>query len=651
MEQVDNISKRRRGRPRKSSSQNKILAEQHSNYDDETFDVATSAVKALQAVERVTEDPDFMENMIENVGDNDDEEFQDNGIPSEDDDADTPLEEADDDETFEEEKPKRKVRKVKTETVTTLKKVTKTKTPINKNRIIRALKDLSAAKDKISRIYGTNETRLLELAKIKEGFEAYLFDFPEQHLQKPSEYYIPKITPSSQKNIYGQLHEKLVGNKWSLLSRQEADRKFKRRSEPLEVLIGDVQTTLDTSEKVEFPVFSNYERKGFVYNSGGMVTDIAWLSQDEVSDQYLAVAVSQYSDNPSNPELRSFNAVSHISSIQIFKMNSATFGFKKVQTILHNSGEIWNLKWHEGCKSDDSVGVLFFVSQDGCLKFIEASTNNSEEEEIILYDDIKTSISVPDNLITCYDFLSPSSVVCGFRDGNIGEFDILADSTVPSFFQKVHDTYVLNIVVAYSDYEKTSVASNSVDGTIFVFDPQDIKSTKTALDQRFRGSNTAPLVYNPQLYALVYSDGSNSVKAAIPRALFATHQLGATNATVTAISTSKCHPFDLCGGSDGSVYIENLIRRFLTGIKNISETHKNLRLWKWDYDQVNKNFRLNHHYETFKCTSAGSSKIAIDVHGINVTSIKWNENEKSGKFYAFSNSAGLLTIEKLDSVI
>ncbi|SMN19680.1 similar to Saccharomyces cerevisiae YDR362C TFC6 One of six subunits of RNA polymerase III transcription initiation factor complex (TFIIIC) [Maudiozyma saulgeensis] len=650
MEETDNIPKRRRGRPRKSSSQNKILAEQQSNYDDETFDVAASAVKALQAVETVDGDPDFMENMIESDGDNDDDEnFQDNG-PASEEDENMPIEVDDDNESLVEKKPKRKVRKIKTETPKRLKRVTKVKTTVNKNRIIRGLKDLSAAKDKINRIYGSNETRLLELAKVKEGFEAYLFDFPEKLLQNTSEYYIPKITPSGQRNIYDQLHNKLIENQRSSISRKEETAKFKLRSEPLEVLIGDIQTSLKTSEKVEFPVFSNYERKGFVYNVGGMITDIAWLSQDDETDQYLAVAVSQYLDKPSHAELRNFDAVSHVSSIQIFKMNPDTFGFEKIQTILHDSGEIWNLKWHDGYKSENSLGLLFFVCQDGCLKYIEISKKKSEKENVILYEDIITSISIPNNRITCFDFLSSSTVLCGFRDGNIAEFDILADSTIPSFYQKVHDTYVLNIAVAYSDYEKTAVATNSVDGTIFVFDLQDIKATKTTLDQRFRGSNTAPLVYSPLLYSLVYSDGSNSVKAAIPRALFGTHQLGPTNATVNTISTSKYHPFNLCGGSDGSVYIENLVRRLLTGIKNISETHRNLKLWKWDYDQVNKYFRLDHNYEVFKCTSTGSSKIAIDVHGINVTSIKWNENEKSGKFYAFSNSAGLLTIEKLDSV-
>ncbi|CDH08886.1 uncharacterized protein ZBAI_00669 [Zygosaccharomyces bailii ISA1307] len=44
-----------------------------------------------------------------------------------------------------------------------------------KGRVIRALKDLSSARDKLERIYGLNEEKLLRLAKVKEGFESSSF--------------------------------------------------------------------------------------------------------------------------------------------------------------------------------------------------------------------------------------------------------------------------------------------------------------------------------------------------------------------------------------------------------------------------------------------------------------------------------------------
>ena len=654
MKETSPVTRRRRA-PRKASSQNKSLVEDFAEDENDTYNVAESAVKAVQAVgEAGDSDPDFEEDKTKNIDEyKDDQSFENEDNMADELDEDViPIEvEEDDDDSFEEEKrPKKKARKATTKkTAKTVKKPTKAKSPVKKIRLVRALKDLSCAKDKICRIYGTDEDRLLELAKIKEGFEDYMFDFPEDRISNSSEYYIPKITPSGKKDVYHQFHSKVVNNKWSPISKTDYDRKFKLRDGPLEVQIGDVQSTINSFDKVEFPVFTNYERTGFVYNVGGMITDMAWLDQDEDDHQFLAVATSQYMEGPSSTELRTFNSVSHTSTIQLYRLNPGSLTFELMQTILHNGGETWNLKWHNGYTSSESLGLLFFVCQDGCVKYIDIPREISEENKIVLYEDIKTSISVPNNIITSFDFTSPATIICGFRDGYVAGFDILNDTSIPSFYEKVHESYIFNIAYAYSDYEMPIVATSSIDGNVFAFNPRDVAMTRTQVDQRFRGGNVAPMVYSPLLYSFVYSDGATTGRAVTPHGLFAAHQLGTMSGTLNSIATSKRHPFNLFAESDGSVHIDNLARRMLTGIRNMSDALKYCKLWKWDYDRIDKIYRLDHNYEVFKSSQVGPTKMRIDVPGINVTSIKWNETEKAGKFYAFSNAAGLLVIEKLDA--
>lgn len=641
MKSINNLNKRGKGRPRKVSSQNKTISDVTLPIEGNPFDVATSALEVLRETEG-TEESDFSEPEA-NADDNDDD--------FEADESDDIQIEVDDNDSLEVQAPKKKVRKIKTEKVSKIGNG-KSKTSVNKNKTIRSLKDLSSAKDKILRLYGSNEKRLLELAKIKEGYESFLFDFPESHLSQSSEYHIPKNIPCQSENIYDQFKHKLDENKFRTLSSMEdVEKIFKTRKYPLHVSLGDTNSILRTSEKLEFPVFENYRRKGLIYNIGGMVTDVAWLNRSNSNDQYLAVAVSQYFDEPSNVHLRNFDSSSHTSAIQIFKLEPNSLTFEKLQTIIHNYGDAWNLKWHEGYESQNSLGLLCFVCHDGSLKLLEVQNYSNKQEPLhLIYEEIKTSVSIPNNSITCFDFISSSVLICGFKNGYVAEFDILSDFKTPSVYQKIHDSYILSISTAFSNYEKIVVATTSVDGYLYVFDPDDIKTTKSSVGTRFRGNNMASIVYCAPLYAFVYSDGANSLRTVLPRASFAVHQVNSRDSTITSTNTSRLHPLTLSTTSDGSIYIDNITRRLLTGVKNVTNTHKSLRLWKWDYDQSSNVFRLDHNYQVSKSLSNEISKTRIDAHNICISCAKWNETEECGKFYAFANMAGLLTIEKLDSV-
>lgn len=521
-----------------------------------------------------------------------------------------------------------------------------------KNKIIRALKDISGARDKVERIYGLNKDKLLQLAKIKEGFESHLFDFPKSNIDYDSRFYVSNEPVCNKFQINDEM---FIGKEtqYTQIDQETLKALFKYREEPLNVIIGEIDSSLQNGDKLDFPVFENDKRKGLVYNSGALITDIAWLNKEPSPDtqehryQYLAISLSQYMDNPSDPHLEMFDKENHISCFEIVEFDPITLAFNKIQTILHNFGDTWNLKWHVGYNSDKNIGLLTFVAQDGSFKALQIRKAGERDSPVIMKcETASISISLSNSNITCFDYISPISIVCGFKNGYVAEFDIFDSNHVPSYYHKIHETFIISIVVVYSPFEPTTVGTLAVDGYFHVFDPRDIYGTKCTVS-RLRGSNIMPIVYVPQLSLLLFSDASNSLRTLTTKALFAPHNVISRESTVVSLGTAKFHPFSLTGTADGKIYIDNLSRKILTGIKNSTTIHKSLRLWGWDYDIQQKKYRLDHTYEVCRATNGEVNKVGIHPPGVSISAVKWNETIAGCKIYAFSNNAGLLTIESL----
>ena len=358
----------------------------------------------------------------------------------------------------------------------------------HKRRIIRGLKDLTSARDKIERIYGLNEQKLLGLAKVKEAFEGGPFDFDLQTIQKDSKYYVDFSPPCGKEDVTELIPLQDPGSK--VIQQSELQELFPYRETEIRLSIADLDTTIGTNQKIEFPVMPCGKRRGFVYNTGALVTDMAWLQREDIDDLYLAVAMSKHFGDPSDPKLRMFSKEEHISSVTIFHLEANALSFKKSQTLVHNFGEIWNLKWHNGYKSKDALGLLAACCQDGTVKFLKV--DHSQDYEIKFLEDAHLEISLPQAHISCFDFVSSTKVVCGFQNGNVAEFEL--GSNLPSYYRKVHDSYIICIVTAYSDYEDVVINTVSVDGFICAFNPKSIQTTKCTLT-RARGGNNTPAVY------------------------------------------------------------------------------------------------------------------------------------------------------------
>ncbi|SCU93201.1 LAMI_0E13564g1_1 [Lachancea mirantina] len=520
-----------------------------------------------------------------------------------------------------------------------IKALTPTSQLDSKRKLVRGLKDLTAARDKIERIYGLDEKKLLGLAKVKEGFEGGPFDFSIENVQPESKYYIDFAPPWKKNNPAGSL--RLQKLQMRPLDREDADKFFPKRNEQLNVVLQDTEVEMKTEDKVNFPLFSNGPRPGFLYNTGCLVTDMAWHRKD--NDTFLALSLSKFWEDASDPHLGFFSPEIHESSIEIFKVDPASFSFTKVHTILHRFGDSWNLKWHSGYNKPGVLGLLGAVCQDGSVKFWDIKI--SEDAQILMYENASITISIPEARISCYDYLSDSTIVCGFHNGYMSEFELNSPSR-PSFYYKMHDSYVLSIATGYSEYEDTCICTLSVDGYVYAYNRKDVRGSKCTVS-RARGGNNTPLVYSPLVYCMTLSDGVNSVKSFPPRAIFATHQICQHDNTVSSLASSHVHPFLLSGSANGSLVIDNLVRRLLTGIKNNNTVHKSARLWQWNFSVKDEKFRLNPNYEVQRFSVNEVSKVNIDPQGININCVKWCEHFETGKLYSFVNNAGLLVVTEL----
>lgn len=546
------------------------------------------------------------------------------------------------------------MRKPKKSKITNIGKKPVVSTLERKCRIIRSSKDLSSARDKIERIYGLNKDKLLGLAKIKQGFEACMFDFPEADIQPDSIYWLGtcKACQKSVTKEETKIVEKMIlsedKSEFEDMSDEQYRALFKIDVNAIDISIANTGFTLSAGQRSEFPVLPDYQRHGFVFNTGAFVTDMAWLPKRKNSEeQYLAVALSQYNQSASDYHLRMFERETHISCIHIYEFNPESLNFKKQYDIIHSFGEIWDLKWHEGVDVlQSNLGLLMFASQSGYVKGLLLP--HSIKGKKVLCKRASIDIGMANNDITTFDFLSVGRIICGFKNGYVAEFD-LSDTKnymAPSFYSQVHSSYITTIVVAHSTYESEVVGTLSVDGYFYLFNPKDIFTTKTTVI-RFRGGNLFPAVYIPQLYAFIFADGANCLRNVVPRAAFSTQTVSSTETNISAIASSVLHPMVLYGTSSGSLYVTNAARKLLTGTKNGTAGGRALRLWQWDYNPQTGSYRLDQNYRVDDTNGSEMTRMEIDAPGVNISCVKWNETPETGKFYCFANSAGLITVERI----
>ncbi len=570
----------------------------------------------------------FADPSAQNGADSDgDEEVKDADLHESDNDDDDVLEDGDDepidedvteDETIAEETPKAKAKSKKapkTKKSTTPQPENGNNTPVKE---IRLTKHITNLKEKFYRFYGANEDKLVEVLKLRRTWESSMFDFPSSQLKE----YIPSVTIKD-----------VPKAKFTELSKEQFNEKF-----PLERSI-NFSYNENPSETIA-PGGIAPNQRAQVINTGGLVTDIAWLSHgSETAEQILAVAVSDISDTAIAPEFSLLGYKNYKSGFLIYSLDTQTYTLTLIKAVIHNWGNSWDLQW----KNHRGMGVLSAVFNDGKVRLIHF---DYEDEKDVSYTEITEpsfEYELPNMKITSYDWLG-DKIICGTESGYVAEF-VLGDK-VPSYVHHIQSGYIFSIRSAESKYDETMILTSCADGSCALMSTKDFQSTKVITPKT--KSISKSIAYSRQLYSFVQLDAQYSAKLTLLRSLFVVTSVVKHDGSTESIATSNLHPMLLSGGADGKVKITNLMRRILNGQKQTLSNHKILTLWELQYSANEDLYRLVDNLKVETLSSNDNTNVSnIYPPGVSINSIKWNENENAGKWYAAGSTSGLVIVGSL----
>ncbi|CCH43804.1 Transcription factor tau subunit [Wickerhamomyces ciferrii] len=484
-----------------------------------------------------------------------------------------------------------------------------------KRKEIFQARDLTNVKDKLFRLFGDNKEKLIELLEYKIDWESAIYDFDEKLLKE----YRTSVTL---KDIPIIKTTKLSKN--DLDDRLNLNREIKFQYK-------------DTPTSVISPGGIKPNERAHILNTGGVVTDLAWLNQtDEKSDQYLAIAISDITDDAAAPEFAVHGGNKFSSGILIYQLDLSTSTLKLFKSFVHEWGSAWDLQW----KKHDGLGVLSAVFNDGTIKLLRLDPNNLDPNSEIIEPSFEYSI--PDRLISTYDWID-DKIICGTNKGEVAEF-ILLDN-IPSYVYQLHTGYIFSTRVALSNYDETTVFTSCSDGYSSLFSTKDIVSTKT-----YTARNrviTKSVTYSPQLYSFIQLESNFMTELEPVRALFYNTPIVKHEGSTESISTSNLHPMLLSGGAEGKIKITNIARRLFNGQKQGLASHKILSIWELQYGAKEDTYRLVDSFQPDTISTSDNSITNIYPTGVSFNSIKWNENLNAGKWYAAASTSGLVIIERL----
>lgn len=485
-----------------------------------------------------------------------------------------------------------------------------------KKEIIR-VKDISSIKDKFNRLYGSNTVKQVELVQLRKHWENSVAFFTKDQLAEDESLVTPDVEIPD--TIYKAISEQEFNSKFPLISNSI---QFQFNNDAISDLnIQDI----------------NSNDKTLIINTGSLITDLVWSSVAKDKTQYLIVGISNIK-NLNSEKFKLLSRNSYASVIQIYKFNIETKEIKLKTSLLHNWGNLWDLKF---LPINDSNGLISAVFNDGNIHIIKLS---EFEEEFYEIEKNSIAFSLPNNLITCFDYINDFKLICGTDSGHVAEFSIL-DGDSPSFIYPLYSSYIFSIASSSkSKFDEILVYSLCSDGNSIVFSLNDINSTINKLTRSKVISKKC--IYCPQLYSFLQTEGPYSVKSLPMRSIFAVSSVIKHDGSTECLSSSSLHPFILTGGSDGKIKLTNLSRKLLAAPKQSSNAHKILNLFELQYN--GKLFRLINSLEIEKLNSTDNvTSVNIYPSEVTINSINWNNNKISGTLFAASTTSGLIIIHEI----
>lgn len=507
--------------------------------------------------------------------------------------------------------------------------------------------------------YGFNESFYQHCLRYKRLWEDKLFYVDEEQLRKDYNAdvnLVKKLAPGDFSH-FPTVSIQLIDEQTLLSKFNATDLTFTTDSE--------AASSLAFGQSVEIPIEN---RKGVFLNVGGHITSMKWLPTDptlsgkDAENQYLAASIIQ-SDNSNainDAQLGLFSTSTNgkiAGGIQIWKYNVKLYEFSlyKFYITSETLGIASDLTWVPYYRTDDVLGILSATFSDGKLHLIKIDTNSTKDRVPDLGLLLKPSVSysLPEDKITCYDFLGYDKIIVGASNGSIGEFILpTVDSTfqIPSYIQSVTEAPITSITVAkrelYQSSNSYAILVNSAGAQCFAIEYPDFQHGRV---ESWATNSLIKPIYNQNLKLFVSDDSQDSLTYSFVRH---PHEKSTfimkVDGTITSFHQSEIlnHPLNLNGNSLGEVHIINIARKILNGSKATNKVLQPLRLWKLLKEEGKSDIHINGDLLTSAPDKV--TKLSIAPPEITISALAWNENLDASSVYSAASVSGLLILERLD---
>lgn len=500
--------------------------------------------------------------------------------------------------------------------------------PAKPKQFIKTVKYFNSLRDKIYRIFGSNQRRLSELIKLRDDWETSMFTVPDELLSGQDEQHVAEtdVDIGGQFDVIDEIQFKNSFNNLNSI-------KFQIDDEPQQVLKPDGSTKSD---------------RALIINAGALTTGIVWAPhQSSPSKQYLIVSVSN-EDSVISTDLQFLTKqdvtgdTNNRNALLVYEVDTVSRSASKVKTILHDFGTIICLKTAPIRHGADSI-IISTLSNDGVIRIIDITLNS--QPFIHLHSTYEFKIN---EKITSFDWFDGNRIIFGTILGNIGEFVFANDTErCPSFLYPISNNSVIQIISGENkSYGETIFFATISDGFSILFSISDIEFSKNKTQRNKTLTKTS--IFSKQLNAFLMTEGSYPVKMLSARAMFVNQPVVKHEGSVESLASSTLHPMLLSGGADGEIKINNLSRRILNAQKPSLSSHKICKLWKLDYNEGSKYYRLDSNIGLSNLNvNENLTSTRIFPNEISINSINWNPNKAVGNYYAASSTFGVIIVEKL----
>ncbi|KAJ4994118.1 hypothetical protein SVAN01_00595 [Stagonosporopsis vannaccii] len=338
-------------------------------------------------------------------------------------------------------------------------------------------------------------------------------------------------------------------------------------------------------------------RNGWLLNLGARIQDAQWMTNEEGSAQYLAVAVEQ-KDNVGQrpppmeqPTAPAFSATKPFAaSIQIWAFESTkdcaldpVKNPRLAMVICTDWGAPKQLRWspitpHDREESLDGsgtvdIGLLASIWSDGRVRVlhIEISTSDAgtSKPTYIHFANAAFDTSIPQTVPTCLHWLSASTIAVGTAAGTLAVWTLTRPgsltstmskdgSSKPWLYKQIGDTYILTLLSGWPS-QPQFLSVSTADGFARLY---DIRSPDADTVASVRGRVlVATQAWHEHTQSFIMPDEYYMLKHNNIRRFYHNIYSARAESSIVRVAASPVHPGVLIAGAHGVVFATNPVGR------------------------------------------------------------------------------------------